>query len=215
MDNSKANTLCLIKKTLLLYCHCVKQNASCSTDSTIFWKTALLSSLILYLILHPYFENNASLLNTAQSSLNVILHIKDKGWRGQLEFIASVHQGKFSYPKKLCRTIRRNNFELKESHQEIIQTEKHTHKKVAHLTQHAHISQPTPRKKENGGSNYNFGSSALAQIPQPFRERRKYSVCKQQLHHNCSNNLGNLSPVCHLQLFCLKISLSIMGLLQQ
>lgn len=104
------------------------KKASCTPDSTIFWKTAFLNSLILYLILHPYFENNTSLLNTAQSSLYVILHIKDKGWRGQLEFIALMHQCKFSYPKKLCRTIRRNNFELKESHQEIIQTEKHTQK---------------------------------------------------------------------------------------
>jgi len=102
MDNSKANLQCVIRKRTYCYIATVwNKKDSCSTDGTIFWKTALLNSLILYLIPYPYFENNTSLLNTAQASLNVILPIKGTGGLKESTWVHC-----FSYSKENLVTLR-------------------------------------------------------------------------------------------------------------
>lgn len=90
-----------------------------------------------------------------------------------------------------------------------------TQKKVYCLTQHALLSQPTPRKKEKGGSNYN-------KAPVLWHKYHNHSEQEECIQCTSSSStiiaaiiLRNLPPMCHLQLFCLKISLSIMGLVQQ
>lgn len=183
------------KKTFLLHCHCVKQESLLHHLQHNLLKNSLAQlfdfvfnsiSLFWEQYLTPKHCTRQLECNSPYQRCRLVegISLSSLLWCTKVNLVTLRHFAEQSGDTTLSLT----RVTSKSSRLRSIQ------KKLSYLTQHALLSQPTPRKKEKGCSNYNFSSSALAQIPQSFRARGMYSVHKQQLHRNCSNNFKEFVP---------------------